>query len=81
MSPDQCRAARAWLNIRQDELAAAAGVGVSTVKDFENAKRIPIGNNLTAIRVALEARGIGFVSADGRPCGITYTPPETGTAH
>lgn len=77
MSPSQCRAARAWLNIRQDELAGAAGVGISTLKDFENGKRVPIGNNLAAIRAALEARGIGFVFRldDGKdvPCGISFS--------
>jgi len=33
--PEQCRAARGFLNWTQDELAKAAGVSRSTVKDFE----------------------------------------------
>lgn len=55
MSPEQCRAARAWLGWSQQDLAKKASVGLSTVKDFENDKRTPIANNLHAIQRALEA--------------------------
>jgi DNA-binding transcriptional regulator YiaG len=60
MSPEQCRAARAWLNWSQQDLAKSASVGLSTVKDFENGSRKPIANNLNALRIALEASGIRF---------------------
>ena len=65
MSPEQSRAARAWLDWSQDELAAKASVSLSTVRDFEKGRRIPIANNLTAMRVALEAAGIAFVDTSG----------------
>ena len=71
MTPEQCRAARAWLNLSQDALAKAASVGVSTVRDFEAGRREPTRNNLTAMRAALEAAGIAFV--DGPSSGITYS--------
>jgi DNA-binding transcriptional regulator YiaG len=58
MSPAQCRAARAWLDWSQQDLAKKASVGLSTVKDFENGHRKPIANNLNAIRTALEKGGI-----------------------
>jgi len=74
--PEQCRAARAWLDWSQDDLAAAAHVSQSTVRDFEKGRRIPIANNLEAIRAALEAQGIGFAFAnqDGRryASGVTF---------
>ncbi|WP_461327973.1 helix-turn-helix domain-containing protein [Bradyrhizobium huanghuaihaiense] len=60
MSPEQCRAARAWLNWPQDALAKAASVGVSTVRDFEAGRREPTRNNLTAMRIALEEGGVSF---------------------
>jgi ribosome-binding protein aMBF1 (putative translation factor) len=71
MTPEQSRAARAWLDWSQDELAAKAAVSPSTVRDFEKGRRVPIANNLTAMRVALEEAGIAFV--DGAASGITYT--------
>lgn len=58
MSPAQCRAARAWLDWSQQDLAKKANVGLSTVKDFENGNRKPIANNLNAIRAALENGGV-----------------------
>lgn len=70
MTPEQCRAARAWLDLSQDDLANAAHVSLSTVRDFEKARRVPIANNLTAMRAALEAQGISFV--DSEPRGITF---------
>lgn len=71
MTPEQSRAARAWLDWSQDELAAKASVSLSTVRDFEKGRRVPIANNLTAMRVALEGAGIAFV--DGGTPGITYS--------
>lgn len=62
MTPEQCRAARAWLNWSQDVLAKAASVGVSTVRDFEAGRREPTRNNLAAMQVALETEGVSFVA-------------------
>jgi DNA-binding XRE family transcriptional regulator len=85
MTPEQCRAARAWLAWSQDDLAKAANVGLSTVKDFETGKRTPIPSTQTAMRAVLEREGIGFSFAieDGEPCacGITYSRPQKGTEH
>jgi len=72
MSPEQCRAARAWLGWSQQDLAKRASVGISTVKDFENGSRKPIANNLNALRGALEAHGMRFENdpSGGQPVGI-----------
>jgi DNA-binding transcriptional regulator YiaG len=72
MSPEQSRAARGWLDWSQAELAAKASVSLSTVRDFEKGRRVPIANNLTAMRVALEAVGIVFVD-DGGTSGIAVS--------
>jgi len=71
MSPEQSRAARAWLDWSQDVLAAKASVSLSTVRDFEKGRRVPIPNNLGAMRAALETAGISFVDNDGAS-GISY---------
>ncbi len=71
MTPEQTRAARAWLNWSQEELANRANVSVSTLKDFERGKRVPIKNNVDAIRAALEGAGLSMVfGEDGKAAGI-----------
>jgi transcriptional regulator with XRE-family HTH domain len=77
MSPEQCRAARAWLNWSQAALAAKAQVSSGTIRDFEAGRRIPHANNLMAIRRALEGAGLSFQYADdGSPLGIGPSPKE-----
>lgn len=74
MSPEQCRAARAWLGWSQQDLAKRASVGLSTVKDYENGHRTPIANNLAAIERVLREANIEFLEDDaGRPCGLKAT--------
>ena len=65
MTPEQCRAARGFLDWSQNDLASASNVGLSTVRDYEKGRRVPIANNLSAIEAALVAKGIGFFSEIG----------------
>jgi DNA-binding transcriptional regulator YiaG len=65
LTPEQCRAARGWLNWKQSDLADRANVGLSTVRDFEKGKRRPIKNNLLAILKAFELVGILPVNDEG----------------
>lgn len=60
MTPEQSRAARGWLGWTQGDLARESHVGLSTVKDYEAGKRRPIQNNLDAMRLAFEGKGIAF---------------------
>jgi ribosome-binding protein aMBF1 (putative translation factor) len=73
MSPEQCRAARAWLGWSQQELAQRARVGLSTVKDFERGDRKPMVNNLDAMRRAIETAGIALIEENGTAVGIRAT--------
>lgn len=71
LSPQQSRAARAWLDWSQDDFAKKAGVSLSTVRDFEKGKRNPIANNLLAMQRALEDAGIRLEFDDkARPVGM-----------
>lgn len=70
MTPEQSRAARGWLDWGQAELASAASVSLSTVRDYEKGRRTPIPTTLAAMKAALEAQGIAFVS-DGETLGVT----------
>lgn len=70
VTPEDVRAARALAQWSQDDLAKAAGVGVSTIADFEKATRKPIANNLDAIRRAFERVNIVFTPAGPAIYGV-----------
>jgi len=81
MTPAQCRAARGFVDISQDELATAANVSLSTVRDFEKGRRTPIPITLAAMEAALVARGIQFVSKDDSgTLGILFREPAKDAA-
>jgi transcriptional regulator with XRE-family HTH domain len=67
--PAQIRAARAYLNWSQEDLAKTAGVGLSTVRDAESEKRATDTDTVELIRLALDNEGIQFVpgGTDGGP--------------
>jgi transcriptional regulator with XRE-family HTH domain len=72
--PAQSRGARGLIQWSQTQLAKKAGVSLSTVADFENGRRLPIPNNLAAIRKALE------VAAQGCDYGSSKMPPTHPTS-
>lgn len=64
MNIDQCRAARALLNLSQDELAKRSNVSIGTIKDWERGKRVPMQRTLDDLKRALEEMGIVFTQDD-----------------
>ena len=70
ISPDQCRGARALLNMKQPELADLAGLGLSTIVDFEKSRRDVSVLAIQAIRAALERAGIQFIPENGGGPGV-----------
>lgn len=73
LTPEQSRAARGWLDWTQQTLAERSRVALSTVRDFEKGRRVPIANNLYAMRQALEHAGIRFVFEGEEATGIAIT--------
>lgn len=70
MTPAQCRAARALIEMSQPKLAEAAGLGLSTVVDFERSRRTVAATSVFAIRTALEAAGVVFLPENGNGPGV-----------
>ena len=61
----QCRAARALVNMTQDQLAEASRVSKRTITHFEAGERQPVPATLEALRRALEAAGVEFLEGEG----------------
>ena len=71
LTPAQSRACRAWLDWDQSLLASMAGIGVSTVRDFERGKRKPNANSLSAMTRAFARYGVVLLFDDkGKAIGI-----------
>ncbi len=64
LTPAQSRAARAFVQWSQSKLAAASNLSLGTIRDFETARRVPLINNLSAVRRALEGAGVEFIDGD-----------------
>lgn len=62
ITPEQCRAARGLLDIRQSRLAEMSGVAERTIASFENGQRVPRDKNLSSLRAAFEAAGVAFTA-------------------
>jgi predicted transcriptional regulator len=60
ISPAQVRAARAWLNWRQDDLSANSGVSQRSIARYELGRTVPYESTLENLRTAFEAAGIRF---------------------
>jgi transcriptional regulator with XRE-family HTH domain len=79
MTPAQCRAARGLIDWNQDKLAAAAGVSVVTIRNFENDKTAPQRATIEVIRRALEQSGVKFI--DGELPGVRLANSPTWGPH
>lgn len=76
MTPEQCRAARGLVDMSQAGLAEAARVGVSTVRNFEAGRSVPVANNLNAMVRSLEAAGVQFIPENGGGAGVRLARPK-----
>ena len=66
----QCRAARALLDLTQPQLADLAGLGLSTIVDFEKSRRDISRDAAAAIQRALENAGVKFIPKNGAGPGV-----------
>lgn len=76
MTPAQCRAARALLNLSQPQLAERATLSVTALRNFERGASDLQRNNMAAVRAAIEAAGAELIEADGgRGVGVRLLAP------
>jgi DNA-binding XRE family transcriptional regulator len=68
--PGQCRAGRALLEMTQTDLANLAGVGLSTIVDFEKQRRVVSAVAVNAIQDALVRSGVEFIDENGGGPGV-----------
>ena len=64
MTAAQLRAARALINITQEDLASRARVAAKTIVSFEAEGRAPREGTLVKLQAALEAEGVVFIQTD-----------------
>jgi transcriptional regulator with XRE-family HTH domain len=78
ISAAQVRAARALLNINQEELAKIASVHVATIRRLETATGVRgAADTLWKLQQALESKGIVFIPEEsGRGPGVRLRQPE-----
>ena len=76
MTPAQCRAGRAAIGWSQQDLAEKAAVSRPVVQDFERNERVPIANNLRAIKAALEAAGVEFQAGGQQRAGVAFVDQD-----
>ena len=70
ITPGQCRAARALLDITKPELADLAGLGLSTIVDFEKSRRDVSREAALSLQKALQEAGIQFIARNGGGPGV-----------
>ena len=76
MTPSQCRAARALLEMNQSTLAQYGGLSLSTIVDFEKDRRQVSVDAVKAIKAALEREGITFIEENGGGEGVRLRKPR-----
>lgn len=70
VTPKQVRAARAWLDWSQQDLANATQVARRAIQEFELGNREAQPRTLRDLREALEKEGIEFLFIGDRAVGI-----------
>jgi len=70
ITPAQCRAARALINMKQEALSELADLSRFTINRFECGKKKPNREHLIAIRAALEVEGVIFLNQGQYGLGV-----------
>jgi ribosome-binding protein aMBF1 (putative translation factor) len=66
------------VSLSQEQLATSARVGLSTIRNFEAGRSVPVTNNREAIRRSLEAAGVILVDENGEGPGVRLKKQRLG---
>ena len=66
MTPAQCRAALALINMPEAQLSQVAAVPITAVRDFELAGTVTRQADIDALQAALEEAGVEFIKGGVR---------------
>jgi predicted transcriptional regulator len=80
LTKEQCRAARGWLGLTQDQLSSLTGVAQKTIARFETGVIVPRDRTLMDLQRALEEMGVEFVFEGPIDVGIHVKRRTTDTA-
>jgi transcriptional regulator with XRE-family HTH domain len=61
--------------LTQSELAEEAGLGLSTIVDFERSRRRISSDAIEALKKALEKLGVEFIEENGGGAGVRLKKP------
>lgn len=64
MNADQCRAARALLDLTRTDLSRLAEVGLNVIGKFETGQTVPRPKTISKLRCAFRTMGIRFINDD-----------------
>jgi DNA-binding XRE family transcriptional regulator len=70
ITSQQCRAARAWFNWNQNDLAAKSGVSRRAIAEFERELSVPHDRTLKDISRAFEEANIELLFDGSRAVGL-----------
>jgi len=68
----QIRAARAWIGLSQQQLAAEAGIAGRTLMRIENSEEPGSDRTMAKLRSALERHGIEFLFEGYQGVGVRF---------
>lgn len=77
ITPAQCRAARALVEMTQNELAQASGVSLRSINNFERGERMLMRANMSSIVATLATAGVVFIDENSDGPGVRLAKKET----
>ena len=77
ITSEQLRAARGLLRVKQEDIAEATGVSLSTLRRWEGASGPISGSaaNVDAVQKYLETAGVEFIDPNGGGVGVRLKQP------